>query len=271
MSDEVSAHYSLGGLRDRIEEGLAAVDGPVTVASLGAFDEFHLGGRSATEHLVAQLELGNADRVLDVGSGLGGTARYIAAATGAEVTGVDLTLVYVEVATWLTSLVGLDAGVHFVHASADQLPESDELFTAATMVHVGMNIADKQAAFGSIAAQLESGARFAIYDLMVIGEGRPDYPMPWAATLATSALESADDYATHLVASGFVVETVEDRTDAALAVFAQMAAAAASQQGPAPLGLHLIMGSTTPAKLGNLAAAVRSGIIAPTEIIARKL
>jgi len=267
--DDLVAHYSFGGLRERIEQGLQASGAAPSVALLGAVDEFHIGGRPATEHLVGRLDLDADSRVLDIGSGLGGTARYIASAHGSHVTGVDLTAEYVEVADWLTELVGLGELVEFVHASASDLPAEFGPFTAAVMVHVGMNIPDKRAVFSAVAERLEPGATFAIYDLLVTGDAQPEYPVPWARSAATSALEPADAYATHLIDSGFLIEAIEDRTKAGLAAIDRLAAASAD--GPAPLGLHLVMGPTTPTKFGNLVAAIRSGIIAPTEIIARRL
>lgn len=268
MSPELVDHYSFGGLRARIEQGLRELDADPTVEVLGAVDEFHVGGRPATARLVSQLGLGVGSRVLDIGSGLGGTARYIASSAGAEVVGVDMTEEYVQVATWLTELVGLSSSVHFVHASAADLPAAERSFSAATMVHVGMNIEDKATVFTSVADQLEPGAAFGIYDLMVTGADRPAYPVPWAATESDSFLETADDYTAHLTAAGFTVETVADRTDVALAAIGQQATATAD--GPPPLGLHLVMGPTTPTKFGNLVKAIRASAIAPTEIIARR-
>jgi SAM-dependent methyltransferase len=269
MRNKIADHYSFGGLRERIETGLAKLGTPPTVASLGPVDEFHVGGRLATAHLIDQLGLDESDRVLDIGCGLGGTARYIASATGAQVTGVDLTREYIEVATWLTELVGLDERATFVHASAADMPQAEQLYTAATMVHVGMNIPDKAVVFADVAAQLASCARFAIYDLMVTGEAEPQYPVPWAASQATSALETAAAYQAHLQATGFEIEVVEDRTEAAMASFEQLVSS--TSDGLPPLGLHLVMGPTTPTKFRNLVAAVRNGIIAPTEIIARRV
>ena len=267
MNRQLIEHYSFGGLRERIEHGLAQLGEAPSVNNLGAVDEFHVGGRPATEHLIDHLDLGADDHVLDLGSGLGGTARYIVTATGARVTGVDLTREYVEVAGWLTELVGLDGRIDFVHASIADMAPADEPFTAATMVHVGMNIPDKAAVFRDVAARLQPGAAFAIYDLLCVGEEQPRYPVPWAATEATSALETVDAYQAQLAESGFVVELVEDRTATAIEMFDQLAAV--SPSGPPPLGLHLVMGPTTGTKLSNLATAIRGGVIAPTEIVAR--
>lgn len=267
--DSIAAHYSFGGLRDRISAGIAAGGGEVTVDSLGAVDEFHVGGRVATARLIDQLALTADDHVLDIGSGLGGTARYIASQTAAQVTGIDLTLEYVEVATWLTTEVGLGDQIEFVHGTAADLPDNLGAFTAATMVHVGMNIAGKQSVFEQVASVLEPGAVFAIYDVMLTGETQPDFPTPWAASAETSAVESPSAYSEYLEQAGFAVDSVTDQTDAAIVAFDQLGAGASG--GPPPLGLHLVMGPTTPTKIGNLVAAIKGGIVAPTEIVARRV
>jgi hypothetical protein len=113
---------------------------------LAMVDEFHIGGRKATVELLDQLDLRPALRVLDAG----GTARYLARRDGVEVTGVDLTAEYVEVATSLTLRAGLAELVQFRQASASTLPFSDGSFDRVCILHVGMNIADKAALFAEI-------------------------------------------------------------------------------------------------------------------------
>lgn len=268
-SDDASnivAHYGAGGLRERIVTGLAQLGEPASVGSLGPVDEFHIGGRAATEHLIDHLELGPGDRVLDIGSGLGGTARHIASTTGATVHGVDLTPEYVEVANWLTALVRLEESVTFETASATALPIDADTFDAATMVHVGMNIADKRLLCEEVARILRPGARFAIYDIMAAGAGEPAYPVPWAASGDTSELATPQAYHAALEHAGFTVVISESRRDFARDFFRRIGAPPAG--APPPLGLHLVMGAETPVRVQNMIAAVRTGVIAPHEIIA---
>jgi len=70
-------------------------------------DEFHVRGREATVELARRAALGPGTRVLDVGCGLGGSARYLAAEHECQVTGIDLTQEYVDVANALAGMVGL--------------------------------------------------------------------------------------------------------------------------------------------------------------------
>ncbi len=163
MSEQaIAAHYSQGELGRKILNALTTLGAdpehldPDQIAPL---DEFHIGGRRATVELLDQLDLRPGLRVLDVGSGLGGTARYLARRHGVEVTGVDLTVEYVQVATSLTRRAGLAELVRFRQGSATTLPFPDESFDRACMLHVGMNIVDKAALFAEIPRRLTASRR----------------------------------------------------------------------------------------------------------------
>ena len=97
LEDAVVHHYRVSDLAQRILGALAAtgVDPErLTPEQLAPVDEFHIGGRPATQHALAKIELTGSDHVLDVGCGLGGATRYIASTFGGRVTGIDLTADY---------------------------------------------------------------------------------------------------------------------------------------------------------------------------------
>ena len=96
---DVSRHYTHGGLTHAIRDELAwlgKASGTVTVDDLAPVDEFHIGGRKASEDFLDQLGFRADKHVLDVGCGLGGAARFVASRYGSLVTGIDLTSEYVE-------------------------------------------------------------------------------------------------------------------------------------------------------------------------------
>ncbi len=86
-------------------------------------DQLHAGGAAATRHVLDRLGVEPGLRLLDVGSGLGGPAR-MAAMSGAEVTGIDLTPEFVDAATELTSRVGLGERARFVATSGESCPSA---------------------------------------------------------------------------------------------------------------------------------------------------
>ena len=112
MSDHqhVAIHYDNGGLLAAIEAGAAALGktpDSISVDDLGPVDEFHIGGRQASEDLLSQLALSAQQEVLDIGCGLGGSARFVASRYGSRVTGIDLTAEFVATGNMLCRWVGL--------------------------------------------------------------------------------------------------------------------------------------------------------------------
>ncbi len=207
--------------------------------------------------------------MLDLGCGLGGPARYIAKATGARVTGIDLTADFIEVGRELTGMALMVDLVDLIYGDIARLPYVEAQFDAAVMMHVGMNIADKGAVFDEVARVLRPGAKFGIYDVMSVAEEAPRFPLPWARSAEYSHLASPQSYRDTLVASGFEIISEIDRSVFAKAFFEHMAAREKAAGGPPPLGLHLVMGADTEVKIANLVTALTAGQVAPVEIIAR--
>ena len=146
MTETIQSHYGRPGIVERILQDLveSGIDPDrVTVDDLDGIDEFHVGGRAASERLAPLLRIGVGDRLIDVGCGIGGPARYFAAATGARVDGIDLTPEFVGAAHELTTLVGMTDRVSARLGSGTEIPFGDAAFDAATLMHVGMNIEDK--------------------------------------------------------------------------------------------------------------------------------
>ena len=273
VDSRIVHHYGGTDLLAAITAGLAKLGmdpSTATVDALAPVDEFHIGGRAAATELCAQLELDASHHVLDVGCGIGGTARFIATNFGADVTGIDLTPAYIAVGEELTRWTGLDERVHFTTGSALDMPFPDDHFDRAVQLHVGMNIADKAGLFREVARVLAPGARFGVYDIMTKADGAPDYPVPWSSEESTSFLETPATYRELLTDAGLSVTAERDRGEFAVEFFAAIAARSAEAGGPPPLGLHLIMGPEAPTKIANMIAAVRAGIIAPVEMICEK-
>ena len=266
MSDPsgIAEHYSgENDLLARIEAALREHGArvPFDLDTLGLFDEFHIGGRAATAKLVDGLALSASSRVVDLGSGLGGPARYIAKTTGAHVTGVDLTPDFVEAGQTLTGMAVMLDRVRLTQGDICDLPFDNQSFDAGYMIHVGMNIADKAALAREAARVLKPDSRFVIYDVMALSAKGVTYPVPWASGPDQDALCMIQVYRRALIGAGFSILSETNRSDL-------MRPPPASAQD-AVLGLHLVMGPEAGRKIGNMVEALRDGRIAPIEIVAR--
>ncbi|AVA22538.1 class I SAM-dependent methyltransferase [Rhizobium sp. LEGMi198b] len=268
--EQVASHYTRGSLEATILGGLTASGKDIehlSIDDLAGVDEFHLGRREATVEFAKDLDLLDGMRLIDIGSGIGGSARYIASEYGCIVTGVDLTEEFVNVANALTARCGMTMQVSFHQASALALPFADESFERATLIHVGMNIEDKASLFAEIRRVLKRGGRFGLYEIMQVRDGAVPYPMPWAMTPETSFVCSPMTYRQLLKGAGFTVEFEQDRSALAIRMAQEMRASAAN--GGQGLSLGALMGPRAAERMGNVSTSVGGGLLAPIEMVAK--
>src|SRR5215470_19517466 len=247
MSDrraEVERHYGRGGLIDRVLAALAEAGKDVehlTIDDLAPIDELHSRRRQATKHLAAMLAPRPGEHLLDIGSGLGGPARYLAKVCGCRVTGIDLTAEFVAAAADLTHRTGLTDRVDFRQGSALNLPFQDASFDLAWSQNVAMNIDDRPRYLTEMRRVLKPGGRLAIQDVAQGPGGVPHYPVMWADTPLTSFLRSPEETRALLEDAGFRVLVWQDNTDTAIAeADVERAHARASDQ--LVLGIHVVVG-----------------------------
>ncbi len=271
VETNVAAHYTSGTLEQKIV-GLVRASGKtadqLSVEDFAALDNFHLGGLQSTEALAAFMDIHPGMHLLDVGSGVGGPARYFAL-RGCKVTGIDLTEEFVRVAESLTRMLKLEGKVQYRQGSAVEMPFESGSFDRAYMIHVGMNVEDKAGIFREVARVLKPGGRFAIFDIMREKDGALSFPLPWAATAETSFVSSVEEYRQLLQDAGFRIDHQRNRRDFAVEFARQMMERAAAGKAPV-LGVHLLMGEQAPVMLKNVNGAIAAGVLAPVEIVASK-
>lgn len=273
MTHSIATHYTHGQLLKRILGGVQAIGktpGTVSVDELAPVDEFHIGGRQASEELIGQLGLSADAHVLDIGCGIGGTSRFIASRFGCRVTGIDLTPEFVSTGQTLCDWVGLSGQITLHEGDATAMPFCNECFDAACMLHVGMNIPDKDRLFAEVYRLLRPGAIFGIYDVMQTGDEPLSYPVPWSSVPGTSALASPEYYVKALEGAGFRIGNIRDRRDFATEFFAETRRRMEEAGGDPPLGVHIAMGDSAPAKISNMVKNMAAGRVAPVEIIASR-
>lgn len=272
VDQRVAEHYAKGDLVDAIRHALAAAGQDrdrLRLEDLAPIDEFHIRGREATRELGTALGLAPGMDVLDVGSGLGGASRHLAATFGCRITGIDLTPEYCRAATTLAEWVGLGNVVTYRQGSALATPFADAAFDAAYTQHVAMNIADKAALYREVSRVLGPGRLFGIYDILQGPSGNVLYPAPWARDPATSFLATPDGLRGLLEGAGFVIESWVDTTALGTAWFTAMRERVA-RKGPPALGYHIMLGADFKEMAANQVRNLNEGRIVLAQVICRK-
>ena len=270
---DIAGHYTSGDLLARLEARLRE-DGidPAhpTFEALTPYDQFHGRGIEATEELANGLQVAPTDHLLDVGSGIGGPARYLARRYQCRVSGIDLTAEFCDAARHLTALLGLSEHISFEQGDALAMPFGDAAFDGAYTMNVSMNISDKRAFFGEIGRVLKPGAWFRLSETAQGPGGAPDYPTPWAQTAASSFLATPAETYANLEASGFTIESHRETTDAALAYAARSRAVVDAGGQPPHRAVLLVHGARAEAAMANTGRALKERRIVPIEVICRK-
>ena len=247
----IPEHYSCPHLLENIFAALiAAGKNPMqlTIDDLAPVDEFHTRGKHATRQLAKLANPQPSDRVLDLGCGLGGSARFLADQFGCHVTGIDITTDYINASTRLTELVNLQGQCQFIVGDATQLPFPDESFDMVWTEHASMNIQDKQRLYAEVARILKPQGKFVFHDVFSVDPGQIKFPLPWADSPEISFLISLSQLKKHLSEADFKLSQLKGVDASPLAT---ASANGTSNNADHPLNLGLLMGANYTDKVRN--------------------
>lgn len=271
-SPSAAQHYARAGdLTGRILSALTGAGKDLqtlTSGDLSPYDQFHSRGSQATAELAQLLDPQPGERLLELGCGIGGPARWLAAERGSEVVGVDFTEAFCRTARDLSALVQLENKTRFACADALRLPFAEGCFDFVWSQHVAMNIADKAGLYGEVARVLKPGGRFGLYDIMAGPAGEPHFPVPWASAADASHLIAPDDVRQAILASGLRQSVWRDLTTESRTWSAK--AAAAQSSGKSPPGQALILGPDFPTMIANLRRNLLEGRVTVVQAVFTK-
>jgi cyclopropane fatty-acyl-phospholipid synthase-like methyltransferase len=202
---------------DRIASGLAGLGigaaDPLNPEQLFALDQWHYHGTAAIDAAAGALRLRPGTRVLEIGSGIGGPARYLAHVIGCEVTALELQPKVHAVAADLTRRCGLDGRVTHLCADALTHPLPSAAFNAVVSWLALLHIPDRPRLLTQIVRTLRPGGRVFLEDFSM----RAPFEAPELRDLREIVfgitVTSVADYVADLRAAGFSEIDPVDMTD----------------------------------------------------------
>ena len=268
----ISDHWGKGDVFMRILDAMkrAGIDpDTVTVEQLAAVDHFHARGFPATKDLAEVLPIRAGDRLVDIGCGLGGPARYLAERFGCTVEGIDITEPFVLAGNRLTELVGLTERVTIQHGDGQRLPYGDTRFDGGYTQHVTMNVADRESFFREAFRVLKPDAFFALTEHGLGEVGEPHHPLPWSEDGSGEFLMRPSETVALLERVGFGAIDITDTGERYLEGYHHAIALAERGELP-PFGIHILLGETAPQKVRNAARNIEERRTHPVQIVCRR-
>ena len=276
VDEQDANHYSNNTLAS-IKNALSNMNLSVTAdpTSFNFVDQFHLGGVLATLQLLEQLNLRQTPHtLLDVGCGLGGSARLAATEYGCDVIGLDLTADYIATANFINKIPSVKAILnksevkHFVCDVTDMSSIiSSSSVDSAMLIHVGMNICDKNKLASEIFRVLRPNGRLALFDIMLAPTASPSnllFPLPFASCPSSAHVDTELVYTKAFTQNGFVLQSSYDKTSFCLDYIEK------SSPPPTPLNLTMCMGSATKEKMRNVKKLLQSSVLVPIQQVYEK-
>lgn len=237
-------YWGREGLAEAMLAGLADAGkdlDALTIDDLASLDQFHGGGKAATQRLARLAGLEPGTRVLDVGGGIGGPSRTLVVEFGCQVTLVDPTESYVQAGQLLTERLGLTHRLTHRVGSGLDLPIEDGSFDMVWTQNSGMNVEDKARLYAEFYRVLRPDGRLAIQEPMAGPVQPPIFPLMWARDASTSFLRSPAEMRAVIVAAGFRVRHWND--------VSSDASPPADASAPTRTIQRLVMGDELPAIL----------------------
>jgi ubiquinone/menaquinone biosynthesis C-methylase UbiE len=186
----------------------------LTEDQLKDFDQDHYGGIEAVDALAASAGIAPGHHVLDVCSGLGGPARWIAHRIGCRVTGLDLTRSRVESARRLTARAKLDRRVDFVHGDATAMPLPANSYDVVISQEAWLHVPDKPAVVSESVRVAKPGGVVAFTDVVLRQPLSAAEEARLAAEMHAPGIATAERYLELFRANGCAIAHCEDLSTA---------------------------------------------------------
>jgi sarcosine/dimethylglycine N-methyltransferase len=182
----------------------------LTQDELKEFDQDHYAGIQVVDILAEQAGVRREHHVLDVCSGMGGPARWMAHRIGCRVTGLDFTPSRVESARRLTRRVRLDHLVDFVQGDATDMPLPDAAYDVVISQESWLHVPDKAAVIAQCRRVLKARGVIAFTDITLRAPLTAKEESRMASQMQAPRVAPVTSYLELLQAHGFAIQACDD-------------------------------------------------------------
>ncbi len=188
-------------------------DAPLNVHDLSSFDQYHYLGTDSVDDAINSLNIGSEDTVLEIGSGIGGPARYLAEKTGCHVTALELQRELNDIAFDLTQRCRLSHRVKHVCGDILEFNEENISFDYVVSWLAFLHIPDRNSLLSKCYDVLKADGKMFIDDYYRRGEFKDNELAVLSNDISCDYLPSKDDYKKQLIDKGFTEVEIVDKTD----------------------------------------------------------
>ena len=269
---DIENFWTRGDVFSRVQQALSEaglINKKLEIEELFPIDQYHARGIAATVDLGKRIPIKKNNRILDIGCGLGGPARYYAKEFKCIITGIDITPSFVEIGNEFNKLTSMSDNVELLVGNGETLDFDNETFDGAYSQHVTMNISDREKFFSEAFRVLKKDSFFAFTEHGLGPEGNPIFPLPWANSSKMSFLLPPETTISILKNTGFSDIQMIETSKKYISGYEKLIKLKSANENPI-LGIHVIGGDSMNERSTNSMNSIKENRTLPFEIVCKK-
>ena len=271
-SKSIENFWTRGDIFSRVQHAMSEaglINKELNIEDLFPIDQYHARGIAATVDLGKRMPISKNQKIIDIGCGLGGPARYYAKEFKCFITGIDITPSFIEIGNEFNKLTSMSDNIKLLVGNGEILDFKNETFDGAYSQHVTMNISDRKKFFSEAFRVLKKDSFFAFTEHGLGPEGNPIFPLPWADSSEMSFLLPPETTISILKDIGFSDIKIIETADKYISGYEKLIGLKSAKKKPV-LGIHVIGGESMKQRSTNSMQSIKENRTLPFEIVCKK-
>jgi ubiquinone/menaquinone biosynthesis C-methylase UbiE len=269
---DIEEFWTRGDIHSRVHKAMKDADlinKKLEIEDLFPIDQYHARGIAATVDLGKRMPIRENSKILDIGCGLGGPARYYSKEFKCFIEGIDITPSFIELGTEFNKLTDMSNQVHLNVGNGETLDFEDNFFDGAYSQHVTMNISNREKFFSEAYRVLKTHSFFAFTEHGLGPIGNPVYPLPWADNENMSYLLTPKKTISLLKDVGFYEIEIIETGAKYMSGYEKLMSQTKDIKQPI-LGIHVIGGQSMTERSMNSLTSIKERRTLPFEVLCKK-